>query len=106
MDECVEPRWRSALSEAGYDVRRVKSVDELGEEATDEAVLSYAVTHDALLLTADRSDFTDPPRTDHSGIVVVSDRQNPSGADVVVAVERVREAYPAGGFVAYVSDWA
>ena len=105
-DECVEPQWRTALEDAGHDVLRVKAVDELGEGTDDEAVLAYAARHGRPLLTADNADFTDPPPTDHAGVIVVSDRQDPSGEAVVTAVQRVVSVSPAGGFVAYVSDRA
>ncbi|MEZ3116659.1 DUF5615 family PIN-like protein [Halobaculum sp. MBLA0147] len=105
-DECIEPKWTTALRGAGYEVTRVRDQPELGAGASDEAVVTFAAGHDLVVVTGDRSDYTDPACTDHAGIVVVGTDRDPSGEEVREAFERIREAYPdLSGRVAYVSDW-
>jgi hypothetical protein len=104
-DENTDTEWLRALSDDGHDVRRVVDADSLSPGAADPAVLAAAAEADRVLLTADRSDFPDPPRDDHAGIVIVADPSRSGGA-VRRAVRRIERAYPElDGSVAYVGDW-
>lgn len=102
-DENVDTEWIQALHGDGHDVARVVDVDEPG--AADPTVLAVAIRSDRVLLTADQSDFGDPPRDDHSGIIIVADITR-TGGHVRRAVRRIERSYPdLSGNVAYVSDW-
>jgi predicted nuclease of predicted toxin-antitoxin system len=68
-DENVETEWVQALRDDGHDVSRVVNVEELGASATDQNVLAGATQRNRVLLTADQSDFSDPPTDDHPGII-------------------------------------
>lgn len=104
-DENVDTEWVRALRDDGHDVLRVVDAADLGLGAADTDVLSIADRSDRVLLTADQSDFTDPPFRDHAGIIIVADGTR-SGGDVRRAVRRIEQSYPAlAGLVAYVSDW-
>ena len=64
-DENVDTEWVQALRDDGHDVVRVVDIEELGVSATDPNVLTAAARRDRVLLTADQSDFSDPPIDDH-----------------------------------------
>ena len=68
-DENIETEWVKALSDDGHDIVRVVDVEELGVSATDPNVLAGATQRNRVLLTADQSDFSDPPTDDHLGII-------------------------------------
>lgn len=67
-DENVETEWVQALRDDGHNVVRVVHIEELGVSATDSDVLRVAIQRNRVLLTADQSDFSDPPDNDHSGL--------------------------------------
>lgn len=104
-DENVETEWVGALQGDGHDVDRVVDLNELGVSAADVAVLDAAIEREQVLLTADQSDFSEPSRDDHHGIVIIADVTR-SGGDVRRAVRRLERSLPElSGSVAYVSDW-
>lgn len=104
-DENADTTWVRALRDDGHDVVRVVGDSELGESAPDSAVLARASARDRVLLTADRSDFGDPPTDDHAGIVLVT-ASTRSGAEVRRGLRRIEGRYPSlEGCVAYVGDW-
>jgi len=104
-DENVETEWLQALRDDGHDIVRVVDVDELGLSATDPDVLAVAARLDRVLLTADQSDFADPPKDDHAGIVIVADVTR-TGGEVRRSVRRIENTVPdLSNQVAYVSDW-
>lgn len=104
-DENVETEWIQALRDDGHDVRRVVDVDDLGGSAADPAVLAVATEQDRVLLTADQTDFTDPPVDDHAGIVIVADVTR-TGGEIRRAVRRLDGTVAElSGQVTYVSDW-
>jgi predicted nuclease of predicted toxin-antitoxin system len=104
-DENIETEWIQALRGDGHDVRRVVDSDALGVSATDPDVLADATREDRVLLTADQSDFSDPPTDDHPGILVIADVTR-TGGEVRRAVRRIERSVPdLSGHVAYVSDW-
>jgi predicted nuclease of predicted toxin-antitoxin system len=73
--------------------------------ATDPDVLADATREDRVLLTADQSDFSDPPTDDHPGILIIADVTR-TGGEVRRAVRRIERSVPdLSGHVAYVSDW-
>lgn len=81
------------------------AAESLSAGAPDTAVLAAAADDDRVLLTADQSDFADPPFDDHAGIVIVTDGSR-SGGEVRRAVRRIDGEYPAlDGAVAYLGDW-
>jgi hypothetical protein len=78
----------------------------LGEGTPDEEVLTFAKNQELITLTADVSDFTDPPVGDHSGVIIFDSERDPSGSDVVEAVGNIIEQYPdLSGYEAFVKDW-
>lgn len=104
-DENGETEWIQALRDDGHDVVRVVDVDELGVSATDQDVLAVATRTNRTLLTADQSDFTNPPVDEHAGIIIVADVTR-TGGQIRRAVRRIERSYPdLSGNVAYVSDW-
>jgi len=104
-DENVETEWVQALRDDGHDVVRVVDVEGLGVSATDPEVLAGATQRNRVLLTADQSDFSDPPTGDHPGIIIISDVTR-TGGQVRRAIRRIeRSVSDLSGHVAYVSDW-
>ena len=104
-DENVETEWVQALSNGGHDIVRVVDVEELGVSATDSNVLAGATKRNRVLLTADQSDFSDPPTDSHPSIVIVADVTR-TGGQVRRAVRRIEQSMSdLSGHVAYVSDW-
>lgn len=104
-EENVETEWLQALRDDGHDVLRVVDIDELGPSATDSDVLAVPTRLDRVLVTADQSDFADPPITDHPGIIIVADVTR-TGGGVRRSVSRIENTVPAlSNQVAYVSDW-
>lgn len=68
-------------------------------------MLAAAAATERVLLTADQSDFGDPPVDEHAGIVIVADVTR-TGGEIQRAVARLERAYPdLTGSVAYCSDW-
>jgi len=105
VDENVTREWRRALVGDGHDVVGVLDLDEREAGTPDRAVLEAAVERDRILLTADQSDFSDPPLDDHAGVVVVTDIDL-TGGEVRRAVRRVETTVPdLAGQVVYVGDW-
>ena len=103
-DENVETEWVQALRDDGHDVSRVVDIEELGASATDPNVLAGATQRNRVLLTADQSDFSDPPTDDHSGIIIADITR--TGGQVRRAVRRIEQSVSdLSGHVAYVSDW-
>ena len=102
--ENVETEWLQALLDDGHDVRRVVTVEGLGEGAADSAVLAHAVQRNRVLLTADQSDFSEPPFEEHPGIIIATiDR---TGSEVRRAIRRIeRSNLDLSGQIAYVGDW-
>jgi|GEM_PF-2031606 len=104
-DENAETEWVHALRNDGHDVVRVVDVEELGVSAVDPNVLEIATRDDRALLTADQSDFSDPPTDEHAGIVIVADVTR-TGGEIRRAVRRIERSVPdLSRQVAYVSDW-
>jgi predicted nuclease of predicted toxin-antitoxin system len=104
-DENIETEWIQALRDDGHDVVRVVDIDELGVSATDPDVLAVATREDRVLLTADQSDFSNPPADKHPGIIIVADVTR-TGGEVRRAVRRIERSVPdTSDRVAYVSDW-
>lgn len=99
-EEDVVPAHVSALDSAGHDVQRSDAVIEKG--ATDEVVLETATEANRVVLTYDRTDFSDV--TDHARVLIATADTQPR--DVRNAVERVSTAYPSlDDVVEYLSDW-
>jgi hypothetical protein len=104
-DENAETKWIQALRDDGHDVVRVVDIEGLGVSATDPSVLSVASQQSRVLLTADQSDFSDPPKDDHRGIIIIADVKR-TGGEVRRAVRRIERSVPdLSGHVAYISDW-
>jgi len=104
-DENIETEWIQALRDDGHDIVRVVDSDTLGVSATDPDVLANATRDGRVLLTADQSDFSDPPADDHPGILIIADVTR-TGGEVRRAVRRIERSVPdLSGHVAYVSDW-
>lgn len=104
-DENVETEWIRALRDDGHDIVRVVDIDELGIGASDPDVLAVAAGLNRVLLTADQSDFSDPPTIDHEGIIIVTDVTR-TGGEIRRAARRIERTCPdLSGNVAYVSDW-
>jgi predicted nuclease of predicted toxin-antitoxin system len=104
-DEHVDTEWVQALRDDGHEVVRVVVIEELGGSATDPNVLTAAGQRARVLLTADQSDFSDPPTDAHPGIIIVADVTR-TGGEVRRAVRRIeRSVSGLSGHVVYVSDW-
>jgi predicted nuclease of predicted toxin-antitoxin system len=104
-DENIETEWIQALRDDGHDVVRVVDVDDLGMSATDPDVLSVAIRQNRVLLTADQSDFSNPPADEHPGIIIIADVTR-TGGEVRRAGRRIeRSVSDLSDHVAYVSDW-
>ena len=104
-DENVETEWVQALRDDGHDIIRVVDSEELGVSAADSSVLAVATQQHRVLLTADQSDFSDPPTDDHSGIISIPDVTR-TGGHIRRAVRRLeRSGADLSSHVAYVSDW-
>lgn len=104
-DENVETEWIQALRDDGHDVVRVVDVEDLGVSASDPDVLAVATRKDRVLLTADQSDFSNPPADEHPGIIIIADVTR-TGDEVRRAVRRIeRSVSDLSDHVAYVSDW-
>lgn len=105
VDENIKTEWIQALRDDGHDVIRVVDSEELGVSATDPDVLAVAIQQNRILLTADQSDFSNPPSNDHSGVIIISDNTQ-TEAHIRRAIRRIERSYPnLSGNVAYVSDW-
>ena len=103
-DEDIETEWVKALSDDGHDIVRVVDIEELGVSATDSNVLAGATQRNRVLLTADQSDFSDPPTDDHLGIIIIADVSR-TGGQVRRTVRRIEQSVSdLSGHVAYVSD--
>lgn len=104
-DENVETEWVHALHDDGHDIVRVVDIEDLGVSASDPDVLAGAGQRDRVLLTADQSDFTNPPTDDHPGIIIIADVTR-TGGQVRRAVRRIeRSVSDLSGHIAYISDW-
>lgn len=104
-DENVEPEWIQALEGDGHDVLSVVEAEELGASSPDADVLAATGRLNRVLVTADRSDFGEPPTDDHAGIVIIADVTR-SGGEIRRAVRLLDSSVPdLSGRVAYVSDW-
>jgi len=58
-----------------------------------------------VLLTADQSDFSDPPNDDHHGIIIIADITR-TGGEVRRAVRRIEQSgSDLSGHIVYISDW-
>jgi predicted nuclease of predicted toxin-antitoxin system len=93
-DENIETEWIQALRDDGHDVVRVVDDEDLGVSATDPDVLAVATQEDRVLLTADQSDFSDPPADEHPGIVIIVDVTR-TGGEIRRAVRRIERSVPA-----------
>jgi len=104
-DENVETEWIQALRDDGHDVVRVVDIDELGPSATDPDVLAVTTQLNRVLLTADQSDFADPPIDDYAGVIIVANLTR-TGGEVRRSIRRIETSVPdLSNQVAYVSDW-
>jgi hypothetical protein len=98
-------QWVQAPRADGHEVLRVVDIEELGVSATDPNVLMAAALRARLVLTADQSDFSDPPTDAHPGIIIFAFVTR-TGGQVRRAVRRIeRSVSSLSGHVAYVSDW-
>ncbi|MFB6123976.1 MAG: DUF5615 family PIN-like protein [Haloferacaceae archaeon] len=84
-DENVESEWIQALRDDGHDVVRVVDVEDLGVSASDLGVLAVATRKDRVLLTADQSDFSNPPADEHPGIIIIADVTRTGGEVITVS---------------------
>lgn len=104
-DENIESEWVHALLGDGHDVVRVADAEGVRLSDPDSTVLDWAIEDDRVLLTADKSDFSDPRRDDHAGIVLIADVTR-AGGDLQRAIRRIDDTYPdLTGHVVWVSDW-
>jgi hypothetical protein len=105
-DENVETEWIQTSRDDGHDVVRVVvDVEDLGVSASDPDVLAVATRKDRVLLTADQSDFSNPPADEHPGIRIIADVTR-TGGEGRRAVRRIeRSVSDLSDHVAYVSDW-
>lgn len=102
-DENVEAEWIGALRDDGHDVRRAIEVVDPG--TPDDHLLAEATERERVLLTADRSDFGEPPIEDHAGVVIVASGTR-SGGELRRAIRRIdRHDLDLAGRVVYVGDW-
>lgn len=104
-DENSDTEWVQTLRDDGHDIVRVVDMDDLGVSAADSDVLAVAIQTNRVLLTADQSDFSDPPAEEHAGIIIVADVTR-TGGEIRRAVRRIERSYPdLSNNIAYVSDW-
>lgn len=73
-DENVERATITYLRKLGHDVEAVGSIDDLGLGATDEAIASYARTHDRVILTQDDDFVTDLDIETTAGVLFQPDQ--------------------------------
>lgn len=105
MAENTDAEWIRALSEGGHDIVRITEFDGVDIGAPDSVVLNGATGVGRVLLTADQSDFADPPSSDHAGIIVVADVTR-SGGEIRNGVRRLEKAeFDLSGRVVFLSDW-
>lgn len=94
IDENLDPEIAVELEDRGH--RAVHVLDVLFEGADDFAdILPYCRRHHAILVTKNILDFnsTDLSREDHSGIVIVHDKNRPA-KEIADELYRITEAYP------------
>ena len=104
-DENIDAEWIHALNDDGHDVVRVVDAAPLEIGDPDPAVLDAATALNRVLVTADQSDFADPPRDDHTGISIVASVTR-SGGEVRRGLRRLEDTgYDLTGTVAYLGDW-
>ena len=103
-DENAGTEWVRALRNDGHDVARVVDLTDLGVGTPDSEIIVVATRQGRVLLTSDRSDFADPPISDHAGVIVVGSTRR--GGEVRRAVRRIEDAVPdLATHVLFVSDW-
>jgi hypothetical protein len=83
-DENIDAEWIRALADDGHDIVRAVDAAPLEIGDLDPAVLAAATALNRVLLTADRSDFADPPRDDHAGIIIVASITRSGGGSTVL----------------------
>jgi len=104
-DENADVQWIQALDEGGHDIVRVTTTAGLDAGVSDRSVLDWATTNGRVLLTADQSDFSDPPQDDHAGVIIVADVSR-SGGEVRRGADRIDQSgYDLTCRVAFLSDW-
>jgi predicted nuclease of predicted toxin-antitoxin system len=94
IDENLDPEIAAELEDRGH--RAAHILDILFEGADDFAdILPYCRQHDAILVTNNVLDFnsTDLSREDHSGIVIVHNKNRPA-EEIADELHRITEAYP------------
>ena len=88
-DENIDAEWIRALADNGHDIVRAVDAAPLEIGDLDPAVLAAATALNRVLLTADRSDFADPPRDDHAGIIIVASITR-SGGEIRRGLHRLK----------------
>lgn len=102
-DENVEAEWIGALRDDGYDV--IRAIDVVDPGTPDGHLLAEATDRERVLLTADRSDFGEPPVDEHAGVVIVASSSH-SGGELRRAIRRIDRLHPdLTDQVVYVGDW-
>ena len=104
-DENIDAEWIRALTDDGHDIVRAVDAAPLEIGDPDPAVLEAATVLNRVLLTADRSDFADPPCDDHAGIIIVASVTR-SGGEIRRGLRRLEDtSYDLAGTVTYLGDW-
>lgn len=84
-DTNVPEEYVSALRGDGHEVVFTRTVDQLGPEASDEAIFEYAESEGWALLSTDLTDFSDRDAT----VPVLVAPQDMTGGEVRAAVARI-----------------
>lgn len=84
-DENVPDEYVSALRGDGHEVVYSRDVDELGPEASDDALVEYAERADAAILSTDVKDFANR----RAAVPVLVAPQDMTGSEVRAAVTRL-----------------
>jgi predicted nuclease of predicted toxin-antitoxin system len=102
-DVNVKEAYVVALRSEGHTVERVGDVAELDVTATDRAIVSYAQSRNAVVITNDAKDFE---RFDiHAGIIVVPQTKLTAG-EVAAAIARIDRTVPdLSNLVLYATGW-
>lgn len=94
FDRNVEPRYQQALDREPW-----TTVDHCGnhfpqdaQNTPDEKIADFAETNGWVLFTRDRP-FFGRAQTRNCGLLLLDKSRNPSASDVVLAVERISNAY-------------
>lgn len=90
LDEDTEASLASKLSASGHDVRRVVSVDSLGQGTDDSEVCAFALETDRIIVTHD-DDYLTVDTGRHAGVFFVPNQRLSAHRIYSIIQEALRE---------------